>query len=74
MVVCCIVFDIDGMLFEFCMHFLNIEKNKIYFLFSKFHVFFTFHAISNIYKKNWCKKNLFLISRFMLFSTLKKIF
>ena len=24
---------------------------------SKFHVFFAFHAISNIYKqKNWCKK------------------
>ena len=39
--VCCIVFDIDGMLFEFCMIFLNIEENKIlrfmffqYFLFS----------------------------------------
>ena len=27
--VCCIVFDIDGMLFEFFMNFLNIEKNKI---------------------------------------------
>ena len=27
--VCSIVFDIDGMLFEFCMNFLNIEKNKI---------------------------------------------
>ena len=26
---CCIVFDIDGMLFEFFMKFLNIEKNKI---------------------------------------------
>ena len=26
--VCCIVFDIDGMLFEFCMNFLNIEKKK----------------------------------------------
>ena len=25
----CIVFDIDGMLFEFFMNFLNIEKNKI---------------------------------------------
>ena len=59
----------DGMLFEFFMNFL---------------VFFAFHAISNI-KKNWCKKNsgggvlnfffrktIFLISRFMLFSTLKK--
>ena len=27
--VCCIAFDIDGMLFEFFMNFLNIEKNKI---------------------------------------------
>ena len=26
---CCIVFDIDGMLFEFFMNILNIEKNKI---------------------------------------------
>ena len=50
--VCCIVFDIDGMLFEFFMNFLNIEKNKILrFVFSKFHDFFTFHAISNIKKK-----------------------
>ena len=86
--VCCIVFDIDGMLFEFLMIFLNIEKNKILrIFFSKFHVFFTFHAISNIKKKLiWCKKKIggggvlifflekqfFLISRFMLFSTLKK--
>ena len=63
--VCCIVFDIDGMVF----------------FFSIFHVFFAFHAISNtsIKKKNWCKKNpgrggvefffkFFLISHFMLFS------
>ena len=37
---CCVVFDIDGMLFEFFMNFLNIEKNKIlkYFFFSIFHV------------------------------------
>ena len=86
--VCCIVFDIDGMLFEFFMNFLNIEKNKILRLFfSIFHIFFAFHAISNIKKnKNWCKKKIregggvwifflekqfFLISRFMLFSTLK---
>ena len=27
--VCCIVFDIDRMLFEFFMNFLNIKKNKI---------------------------------------------
>ena len=37
--VCCIVFDVDGMLFEFFMNLLNIEK---------FHVYFAFHAISNI--------------------------
>ena len=34
--VCCIVFDIDGMLLEFCMIFLNIEKNKIEFFFQYF--------------------------------------
>ena len=50
--VCCIVFDIDGMLVEFCMNFLNIEKNQI--------------------KKKNSSKQFFLISRFMLFSTLKK--
>ena len=56
--VCCIVFDIDGMLFEFFMNFVNIEKKIILkILFSKFHVFFTFHAISNIKKKLiWCKQ------------------
>ena len=48
--VCCIVFDIDGMLFEFFMNFFNIEIS------SKFHVFFAFHAISNIKKKNCVKK------------------
>ena len=51
--VCCIVFDIDGMLFEFFMNFLNIEKKYIFMnFFSKFHGFFTFHAISNIKKIN----------------------
>ena len=44
-----------------------------YWLFFKISCFFVFHAISNIYKKNWCEKNqFFLISRFMLFPTLKK--
>ena len=48
--VCCVVFDIDGMLFEFRMNFLNIEKNKILRIISSiFHVFFAFYAISNIY-------------------------
>ena len=50
--VCCIVFDIDGMLFEFFMNFLNIEKLLLFF-FSIFQVFFAFHAISNIKKKIW---------------------
>ena len=82
--VCCIVFDIDGMLFEFFMIFLNIEKNKsLRFFFSLFHVFFAFHAISNIKKKNpgggggvdfFLEKQFFLISRFMLFSTLNFFF
>ena len=48
---CCIVFDIDGMLFEFCINVLNIEKNKIWrILLSIFQVFFTFYATSNIKK------------------------
>ena len=34
---CCIAFDIDGMLFEFFMNFLNI-----------FYVFLAFYAISNM--------------------------
>ena len=55
--VCCIVFDIDGMLFEFFMNFLNIEKNKILRIFcSIFHVYFAFYAISNIKKKLVLKK------------------
>ena len=56
--VCCIVFDIDGMLFEFFMNFLNIEKNKILRIFflnfmfsSRFMLFPTLKE-----KKNWCKK------------------
>ena len=50
--VCCIVFDIDGMLFEFCMNFYFI------LFFSIFNVFFAFHAISNI-KKNLVEKQFF---------------
>ena len=64
--VCCIVFDIDGMLFEFFMNFLNIEKNKILrIFFSKFHVFF----VSCYFQHFFLEKQFFLISRFMLFST-----
>ena len=41
--VCCIVLDIDGMLFEFLINFLNIEKKYIkiffeYFMFSSFYI------------------------------------
>ena len=47
---CCVVFDIDGMLFEFLMNFLYIETNNILRIISSiFHVFFTFCAITNIY-------------------------
>ena len=40
--VCCIVFDSDGMLFEFFMNFLNIEKKYNFknFCFQ----YFMFHA------------------------------
>ena len=46
--VCCIVFDIDGMLFEFFMNFLNIENKlcinffNIYMFSSRFMLFPTF--------------------------------
>ena len=40
------------------MNFLDIEKNQIFrILFSIFHVFFTFYAISNILKKIGVKTN-----------------
>ena len=50
---CCIVFDIDGMLFEFFMNFFKYLKkyNLNFYFFSKFHVFFAFHAISKLKKK-----------------------
>ena len=57
--VCCIVFDIDGMLFEFFMNFLNIEKNKIiyfyffqYFKFSSRFMLFPTLKKSGVNKKN----------------------
>ena len=51
--VCCIVFDIDWMLIEFCMNFLNIEKN----IFSKYffsHFMFSsrFMLFSTFVEKN----------------------
>ena len=44
--VCCIVFDIDGMLFEFCMNFLNFQNVMFS---SRFMLFPTFKT------KIWCK-------------------
>ena len=58
--VCCIVFDIDGMLFEFFMNFLNIEKNKIFnFFFYNISCFLHVLCYFQHLKKriNWCKKN-----------------
>ena len=47
---CCVVFDIDGMLFEFLMNLLYIETNKILRIISSiFNVFFAFYAITNTY-------------------------
>ena len=86
--VCCIVFDIDGMLFEIFMNFLNIEKNKKFkFIFLQNFMFSSCFMLFPTLKKNLVKKinsgggggggvlekQFFLISRFMLFSTLKKI-
>ena len=76
--VCCIIFDIDGMLFEFILNLLNIEKNKILRIcFPIFHVFFAIYAISNTTNKNWqnlrggggegCSK-LFFLNQFFLIS------
>ena len=54
--VCCIVFDIDGMLFEFFMNFLNIEKNKIKIFVFQYFMFSTRFVLFPKLKKNWCKK------------------
>ena len=81
--VCCIVFDIDGMLFEFSMNFLNIEKNKIlrifflqnfifssrFMLFPTFKIFFFWRGGCRFF---FLEKHFlyYFILRFMLFSTL----
>ena len=50
--VCCIVVDIDGMLFELFMNFLNIEKNNILrILFFKMSCFLRVACYANIKKK-----------------------
>ena len=37
--VCCVVFDIDGMLFDFFLNFLNIEKQLYFMFFWRFMLF-----------------------------------
>ena len=49
--VCCIVFDIDGILFEFFMNFLNIEKKKLLFFF-KYFMFSSHFMLFSKHKKN----------------------
>ena len=88
--VCCIVFDIDGMLFEFFMNFLNIEKKKCKNNFFQNFMFSSRFMLFRTLQKKLCqhffsgggggecffRKTLlyYFILRFMLFSTLKKIF
>ena len=50
--VCCIVFDIDGMLFEFFMNFLNFKN----FFLQNFMFSSRFMLFPTLKKKNWCKK------------------
>ena len=50
--VCCIVFDIDGMLFEFFMNFLNIEKNIILRIFFQYFIFSSCFMLFPTLKKN----------------------
>ena len=45
------VFDIDGMLFEFCMNFLNIEF-FIFFIFFNISCFLRVSCYLQHYKKN----------------------
>ena len=51
--VCCIVFDIDGMLFEFFMNFLNIEKNKILRILFQYFMFSSHFMLFPTLKKNY---------------------
>ena len=66
--VCCIVCDIDGILFEFFMNFLNIETN----IKKKFGVNKNSGGVGRGWNLFFVQKQLFLVSRLMLFSTLKK--
>ena len=52
--VCCIVFVIDGMLFEFFMIFLNIEKKKIRIYFFNISCFLHVLCYFQHLRKIWC--------------------
>ena len=52
--VCCIVFDIDGMLFEFFMNFLNFKNFFQYF--------------QHLKKIIWCKKKLYFLFHFTFYA------
>ena len=56
--VCCIVFDIDGMLFEFFMNFLNIEKNKYKCFFFQYFMFSSRFMLFPTLKKLGVKKKI----------------
>ena len=49
--VCCIVFDIDGMLFEFFMNFLKLKKIKLNFFFQYFMFSLRFMLFPTLKKK-----------------------
>ena len=55
--VCCIVFDIDGMLFEFFMNFFNIEKYKFFIFFFKISCFLRVSCYFQNLKKKIVSKN-----------------
>ena len=50
--VCCLVFDVDGMLFEFFMNFLDIEKKKNYNFFFQNFMFSSRFMLFPTLKKN----------------------
>ena len=60
--VCCIVFDIDGMLFEFCIHvfFLILKNIKFKFFFFQNFMFSSRFMLFPTLKKKLSKKFLFL--------------
>ena len=62
--VCCIVFDIDGMLFEFVMNFFNIEiyKNLNFIFFQNFMFSLRFMLFPTFKKKIVSTKIIFILS------------